>query len=59
MRAPLIKDILSRSPDNSDITVRGWVRTKRDTKNIVFIELNDGSCFANLQLTLDGTASIT
>ena len=30
---------------NSNITVCGWVRTIRDSKNLGFMELNDGSCF--------------
>ena len=35
----------------SDITVQGWVRTRRDSKaGFSFIHLNDGSCFANLQI---------
>lgn len=31
----------------------GWVRTVRDSKNLVFIHVNDGSCFASIQLTFD------
>ncbi|MDR2503022.1 MAG: asparagine--tRNA ligase [Deltaproteobacteria bacterium] len=34
----------------ADIRVRGWVRTRRDAKDIAFVELNDGSCLANLQI---------
>ena len=34
------------------VTVLAWVRTKRDTKNVVFLELNDGSSLANLQAVL-------
>ncbi len=35
----------------AEITVQGWVRTRRDSKaGFSFIHLNDGSCFANLQL---------
>lgn len=36
-----------------EITVGGWVRTVRDMKNFGFVELNDGSCFKNLQVVLD------
>ena len=36
-----------------EITVGGWVRTIRDMKNFGFVELNDGSCFRNLQVVLD------
>jgi len=31
----------------------GWVRTKRDSKNVVFITLNDGSTIENLQIVMD------
>jgi asparaginyl-tRNA synthetase len=34
------------------ITVCGWARTIRDMKNFGFIELNDGSCFRNLQVVM-------
>ncbi len=34
----------------SPVTVCGWVRTWRDSKSVAFIELNDGTCFKNLQL---------
>ena len=37
----------------SEITLRGWVRSRRDSKGITFIELNDGSRFKSLQLVVD------
>ena len=49
----LIKDLLSSSPDGRNVKVCGWVRTIRDSKNLAFIQVNDGSCFANIQLTFD------
>ena len=36
-----------------EITVSGWVRTVRDSKNFGFIELNDGSFFKNIQIVFD------
>jgi asparaginyl-tRNA synthetase len=33
-----------------ELEVRGWIRTQRESKNFAFIELNDGSCFKNLQV---------
>lgn len=51
----LIKDIIASEPDGRRITVCGWVRTVRDSKNLVFVQVNDGSCFANIQLTFDRT----
>ncbi|MBQ6567586.1 MAG: asparagine--tRNA ligase [Treponema sp.] len=53
MRPTLIKDLLTSRPDGREVTVCGWVRTKRDSKNLVFIQVNDGSCFASIQLTFD------
>ena len=38
------------------VTVMGWARTIRDMKTFGFIELNDGSCFKNLQVVLDAGA---
>jgi len=35
------------------VTVCGWARTIRDMKTFGFIELNDGSCFKNLQIVMD------
>ena len=35
------------------VTVMGWARTIRDMKTFGFIELNDGSCFKNLQIVMD------
>ena len=35
------------------VTVMGWARTIRDMKTFSFIELNDGSCFKNLQVVMD------
>ena len=37
----------------SEITLRGWVRSRRDSKGITFIELNDGSRFKSMQLVVD------
>ena len=34
------------------VTVGGWARTIRDMKTFGFIELNDGSCFKNLQVVM-------
>lgn len=49
----LIKDLLTSSPDGRSVKVCGWVRSVRDSKGLVFIQVNDGSCFANIQLTFD------
>ena len=38
---------------NQTVTVMGWAKTIRDMKTFGFIELNDGSCFTNLQVVMD------
>jgi asparaginyl-tRNA synthetase len=40
-------------PQQQTVTLHGWVRTKRDTKNVTFFELNDGSCLSNVQVIFD------
>jgi asparaginyl-tRNA synthetase len=51
-----IRELLSSSPGKTAVTAAGWVRTRRDSKGgFSFLELNDGSCLANLQVVADGT----
>jgi len=54
----LIKQLLDSPADGREISVRGWVRTKREMKNLVFIEVNDGSCFQSIQCTFDTSAGL-
>ncbi len=49
----LIKNVLAATRPQEAITVKGWVRTRRDSKGFSFLELNDGSCLANLQIVVD------
>jgi len=44
-----IKSILSGAEVGSELTVKGWVRTKRESKNAIFVALNDGSTIHNIQ----------
>ena len=53
MKSQRIAEILKSGVVGSDITVKGWVRTKRGNKNVAFIALNDGSCVANIQIVVD------
>ncbi len=48
-----IAGILKSAPPGTEVTVSGWVRTKRDSKSVCFLELNDGSCLSNLQAVVD------
>jgi asparaginyl-tRNA synthetase len=50
-----IKDVLQSTTPIGAIKVRGWVRTRRDSKDFSFIELNDGSCLRNLQIIAKNT----
>src|SRR5438105_3648039 len=54
-----IKDLVSVQ-DHATIvgktfTVKGWIKTVRNQKNFVFVELNDGSTFLNLQIIVEPT----
>ena len=54
MKHPDIKAILTDADYiNTDVTVCGWVRTSRDSKNMAFIELNDGTSLKHLQIVID------
>jgi asparaginyl-tRNA synthetase len=51
-----IKEILSLDKVNEkEVIVKGWVRTKRESKNVSFFEVNDGSSLASLQVVIDLT----
>jgi len=47
---PRIVDLLATEPGEHSVTVRGWVRTRRDSKaGLSFLALHDGSCFDTVQ----------
>ena len=48
-----LRHILASESPQSSITVRGWVRTKRESKSCAFLEITDGSCFRGLQIVVD------
>src|SRR3989441_2980111 len=50
-----IKDTLQSAAPIDAIQVQGWVRTRRDSKDFSFIELNDGSSLRNLQVIARNT----
>ena len=52
----LIKHVLAATEPQAAVTVKGWVRTRRDSKGFSFLELNDGSCLASLQVVVDAGA---
>ena len=50
-----IKDALQRAAPAETIFVQGWLRTRRDSKDFSFLELNDGSSLRNLQVIAKNT----
>ena len=50
-----IKVLLSATPTDAPVLIKGWVRTRRDAKTFSFIELNDGSCLKNMQVIADSS----
>ena len=45
-----IKHILETGQSGEQLTIQGWVRTKRAAKKFTFIEVNDGSCMSGIQV---------
>jgi asparaginyl-tRNA synthetase len=50
-----IVDIFKLDKPGKDVRVNGWVRTRRDSKGFSFLEINDGSTLANLQVIAPDT----
>jgi asparaginyl-tRNA synthetase len=50
MTTPRIRDLLASTPGSDAVHACGWVRTRRDSRNVCFIELNDGSSMQSLQV---------
>ncbi|HWS77495.1 MAG TPA: amino acid--tRNA ligase-related protein, partial [Thermomonas sp.] len=43
--------LAGKAPEGGQVTVRGWVRTRRDSKaGLSFVNVSDGSCFAPIQV---------
>ncbi|MEC4896363.1 MAG: asparagine--tRNA ligase [Oscillatoria sp. PMC 1051.18] len=53
MATQRIADILKNGQPDESVTIQGWVRTKRELKNFAFMEVNDGSSMASLQVVLN------
>ncbi|MBI5142458.1 MAG: asparagine--tRNA ligase [Nitrospirae bacterium] len=56
MKRNRIRDILSQTQAGGIVTVAGWARTVRSGKGVTFIEINDGSCLANIQAVAETAA---
>src|SRR5210317_642151 len=53
MKRQKIFDLLKTETPIETLLLKGWVRTKRDSKKFSFIEVNDGSCLKNMQIVVD------
>ncbi len=49
MKRTNVKELLKSTEYDKEVTVQGWVRTKRDSKQVVFMAINDGSVIHNIQ----------
>jgi len=50
-----IEKLLKQKETGTDVTIKGWLRTRRDTGSFSFLEVNDGSCLANLQVIAESS----
>jgi asparaginyl-tRNA synthetase len=53
MKRTKIADLLKNGQVNTTVNVRGWVRTKRGSKGVAFIQLNDGSTIHDIQIVVN------
>ena len=58
MKSVIVRELFASVPTDviPGVTVKGWVRTSRESKNFAFIVINDGSCFNNLQIVVEESA---
>ena len=50
MKRTKIVQLLQSEIPTTNVLIKGWVRTRRDSKGFSFIEVNDGSCLKNIQI---------
>ena len=48
-----VKNLLNSATALDSVELAGWVRTRRDSKEFSFMELNDGSCLKGIQVIID------
>ncbi|MCA9714063.1 MAG: asparagine--tRNA ligase [Myxococcales bacterium] len=52
-----ISEALTLDPPRADLRIKGWVRSARASKHVLFLQINDGSCFGSLQVVVDKQAA--
>lgn len=55
MKRTKIVQLLQSEIPATNVLIKGWVRTRRDSKDFSFIEVNDGSCLKNIQILADSS----
>jgi len=55
MKRIKIVTLLQSNTPIDHVLIKGWVRTRRDSKSLSFIEVNDGSCLKHIQIIADNT----
>jgi len=58
MQPTRVSQALAASQPADSIRLQGWIRTRRDFKGFSFLEINDGSCLANIQALVDHTPEV-
>ena len=53
MNRTKILHLLNSEMPIDDVLIKGWIRTRRDSKSFSFLEINDGSCLKNIQVIAD------
>ncbi len=57
MKRTKIFQLLKSDTPVDEVLIKGWVRTRRDSKGFSFMEVNDGSCLKNMQVITDKSLS--
>ncbi len=52
-----IRELLQRETAGGDVLVKGWVKTRRSSKSVSFIQVSDGSSLQDIQVVADGSLS--
>ena len=53
MKRTRIIKLLQAEHSEGAVLIKGWVRTRRSSRQFSFLEINDGSCLKNMQVIMD------
>lgn len=53
MKRYRVKELLRSDSAMPEVMIKGWIRTRRDSKGFSFLEINDGSCLKNIQAIIE------